>query len=107
MPEQPIDRDRRDEAKLPVPAVDRRPVRAAENAVVRTFAVGPALAASLIGAVAAAAVTGAAVAARLLWPWTTTAVRDVAQPQPTTSSWFGPGVRVSYTHVEIYWPGER
>jgi hypothetical protein len=125
-PPEPTDIDRPANARLPVPARDRRAVRPRDTmSAPSTFVAGPALAASLLGAAAAVAVTGAAVVARLLWPWTTAAGRDLARPPvPTPSTrpsravapgrhpahvagWLGPGVRVSYTHVEIYWPGER
>jgi hypothetical protein len=109
MPEQPMKpTEIADDARLPVPRHDRRPMPRPDNTVARSFAVGPVLAASLFGAAAAATMAGAAVAARILWPWTTSTLREVAKPAERSTSltdWFGPGVHVSYTHVEIHWPG--
>jgi hypothetical protein len=99
-------------AHLPVPARDRLPAvrptaalpieRAA--GLIRAVAGAPIVAAAVAGATAAAAVSGAAAVSRMLWPgsW----VRERSAPeeaQPSTPTWLGPGVHVSYTHVEIHW----
>jgi hypothetical protein len=80
--------------------------------LVRGLIGAPFLAASAAGAAgaagAAAAATGAALAARLLWPWA--GWQHLAQPgeqSGSASTWLGPGVHVSYTHVEMHWPLER
>jgi hypothetical protein len=100
--------------RLPAPASERRPVprSSSTDALARGLIGAPFLAASAAGAAgaaaAAAAATGAALAARLFWPWA--AWQHLAQPgeQPRSpSSWLGPGVHVSYTHVEMHWPLER
>jgi hypothetical protein len=110
MPEQRTDHDDR----LPVPAGPRAALRrrtgADERVVVRRpWQAGPVLAASLLGAAAAAAVTGAAVAARLLSPWAGPALRDVVDSREKrvapAAQWLGSGVRISYTRIEIFWPG--
>jgi hypothetical protein len=104
------------DARLPIPAPDRRRVVASRagatdltRLTARTLATGPAIAVTVLGAAAAAAVTGAAVAARLLWPWATAGRPNLVGPsqQPTSSSGsIGPSVYVRYTSVEIHWPGQ-
>jgi hypothetical protein len=122
MPEQnspePTEVPRPDEARLPIPAPDRRPAGTTADATgltrlaTRTVATGPVLAATVLGAATAAAVTGAAVAARLLWPWVTASRPNLPQPtQPTrpvtsSSGWSGPTVYFRYTSIEIHWPGQ-
>jgi hypothetical protein len=110
MPEQRTDHDDR----LPVPAGPRAALRRRTGAgdpviVRRPWQAGPVLAASLLGAAAAAAVTGAAVAARLLSPWAAPVLRDVVRsPEKRVvpaAQWLGSGVRISYTRIEIFWPG--
>jgi hypothetical protein len=69
---------------------------------------GPAAVASVFAAAAAAAMTGAAVASRMMWPWASGAGRADPPPEPPSfSGWAGPGVHISYTHVEIHWPTGR
>ncbi|NMH98286.1 hypothetical protein [Pseudonocardia acidicola] len=52
--------------------------------------------------------SGAAVASRLLWAWSgwRDLPRSGAQEQQP-SSWAGPGVHISYTHIEMHWPLDR
>jgi hypothetical protein len=73
------------------------------DALVRAVAgaplMAPLVAAAVVGATAAAAVSGAAAASRLLWPWL--AGRGPAEP---ATDRFGPGLHVSYTHIEVRWP---
>lgn len=68
------------------------------------------LAASLFDAAAAAAVTGAAVAARRLWPWAAPVTRDLVhrwnEPSVPGAQWLMPGVRISYTRIAFFWPGQ-
>ena len=102
-----------DGARLPVPLSDRVPaVRAAEvvpvdpaGTVVRAVSGAPLLAPVVAAAVAsatAAAVVSAA-ASRWMWPWLAGGARGTAG-EPSAASWLGPGVHVSYTHIEMHWP---
>jgi hypothetical protein len=109
MPEQGTDHNDR----LPVPARPRAELRrrtgADERVIIRQpWKAGPVLAASLFGA-AAAAVTGAAVAARLLSPWAAPVpgnlVRSREKRVVPAAQGLGSGVRISYTRIEIFWPG--
>ena len=110
MSEQPANHNDR----LPVPAGPRAALRrrtgADERVIIRQpWKAGPVLAASLFGAAAAAAVTGAAVAARLLSPRAAPVPRDLVHSRDEravpAAQWLGSGVRVSYTRIEIFWPG--
>jgi hypothetical protein len=104
-----------DVARLPVPLSDRLPaVQAAEivpvdpaGAVVRAVSgaplLAPMVAAAVVSATAAAVVSGVAAASRWMWPWPAGGTRGTAQ-EPSAASWFGPGVHVSYTHIEVHWP---
>ena len=104
-----------DGARLPVPFSDSRPaVRAAEmvpvdpaGAVVRAVSgaplLAPMVAAAVVSATAAAVVSGVAAASRWMWPWLAGGKRGTAG-EPSVASWLGPGVHVSYTHIEIHWP---
>jgi hypothetical protein len=74
------------------------------------LAPGPAAVASVFAAAATTAATGAALASRLLWPWASGGRREAPPPDrdpPSLSGWAGPGVHVSYTHIEIHWPTGR
>jgi hypothetical protein len=76
-PQTPGDTHDPEDIRLPVPSPDHHPVPPPPRAVsvegadvlARTLAAAPFMAASVVGAAAAAAVTGAAMATRLLWPW--------------------------------------
>ena len=104
-----------DGARLPVPLSDRVPaVRAAEvvpvdpaGAVVRAVSgaplLAPVVAAAVVSATAAAVVSGVAAASRWMWPWLAAGARGMVG-EPSAASWLGPGVHVSYTHVEVHWP---
>jgi hypothetical protein len=94
-----------DASRLPVPRADQRPaVRPAGygDALVRAVSEAPLAAAAVAGAAAAAAFSGAAAASRLLWPWLVG--RAVPPGEQPVSAPFGPGVHVSYTHIEMHWP---
>jgi hypothetical protein len=91
-----------DASRLPVLRGDHRPaVRPAGygDALVRAVSEAPLAAAAVAGAAAAAAFSGAAAASRLLWPWLVG--RPVAPREQQVS---GPGVHISYTHIEMHWP---
>jgi hypothetical protein len=104
-----------DVARLPVPLSDRRPaVGAAEivpvdpaGAVVRAVSgaplLAPVVAAAVVSATAAAVVSGVAAASRWMWPWLAGGARGTGG-EPSAASWLGPGVHVSYTHIEVHWP---
>jgi hypothetical protein len=106
-----------DESLLPVRAGERRPalpptaapaVRA--DGLARAMSGGllaaPLLTAAVVGATATAVAAGAAAVTRILWPWL--AGRGVAGPaEPAPVAWIGPGVRISYTHLEVHWPSGR
>src|SRR3954454_10648403 len=104
-----------DGVRLPVPLSDRRPaVRAAEivpvdppGPLVRGVSgaplLAPVVAAAVMSATAAAVVSGVAAASRWMWPWLAWGTRDTAG-EPSAASWLGPGVHVSYTHIEVHWP---
>ena len=105
-----------DLARLPIPLQDRRPaVRPSDEvasvdptgALVRAGSDVPLLAPMVTAAVltgaAAAAVSGVAAAYRWMWPWLAGGAPS-APPQPSSASWLGPGVHVSYTHIEMRWP---
>ena len=106
-----------DSARL-VPLSDRVPaVRAAEivpvdpaGAVVRAVSgaplLAPVVAAAVASATAAAVVSGVAAASRWMWPWLAAGARGMAG-EPSAASWLGPGVHVSYTHIEVHWPRDR
>jgi hypothetical protein len=104
-----------DIARLPVPFSDRRPaMRPADvvpvdraDAVVRAVSGAPVLApmvaAAVVTATAAAVVSGVAAASQWMWPWL--AGRMPSAPKaPSSASSLGPGVHVSYTHIEMHWP---
>jgi hypothetical protein len=105
-----------DGVRLPVPFSDSRPVaRTAEivpvdpaGAVVRPVSgaplLAPVVAAAVVGATAAAVVSGVAAASRWMWPWLGGGTRGTVG-EPSAASWLGPGVHVSYTHIEVHWPG--
>ena len=107
-----------DVARLPAPQSDRRPaVRWADlvpldppGAVVRAVSgaplLAPMVAAAVVSATAAAVVSGVAAASRCMWPWLAGATRGTAG-EPSAVSWLGPGVHVSYTHIEVHWPPGR
>jgi hypothetical protein len=104
-----------DGARLPVPFSDSRPaVPAAEivpidpagplvRAVSGAPLLAPLVAAAVVSATAAAVVSGVAAASRWMWPWLAGGTRDTAR-EPSAASWLGPGVHVSYTHIEVHWP---
>jgi hypothetical protein len=104
-----------DVARLPVPLSDRRPaVRPADvvpvdraDAVVRAVSSAPLLApmvaAAVVTATAAAVVSGVAAASQWMWPWLAGRVPS-APKAPPSASWLGPGLHVSYTHIEVHWP---
>jgi hypothetical protein len=104
-----------DGARLPVPLSDRLPaVPAAEmvpvdpvgplvRAVSGAPLLAPLVAATVVSATAAAVVSGAAAASRWMWPWLAGGTRDTGR-EPSAASWLGPGVHVSYTHIEVRWP---
>jgi hypothetical protein len=104
--------DRKD-AGLPIPAPERRPVAGTSpgtppDTLVQAMADAPLLGASIDAAATAAAMTGAAVAARLLWPWADwRELPRSSQPPQFLSTWLGPGVHLSYTHIEMRWPLQR
>jgi hypothetical protein len=90
---------------LPVPRGDHRPaVRPAAygDALVRAVSEAPLAAAAVAVAAAAAAFSGAAAATRLLWPWLVG--RAVPPGEQQAGGAFGPGVHISYTHIEMRWP---
>jgi hypothetical protein len=100
-----------DDPRLPVPLGDRRPaVRPSgglsadpATALARAVIRAPLLTAAAVGA---AAMSGAVAASRLLWPWL--AGRGAGPSNPWTwASRPGPGVHVSYTHIELHWPLDR
>ena len=107
-----------DVARLPVPLSDRRPaVRPADvvpvdraDAVVRAVSSAPLLApmvaAAVVTATAAPVVSGVAAASQWMWPWLAGRVPS-APKAPSSASWLGPGVHVSYTHIEVHWPFGR
>jgi hypothetical protein len=118
-PRQPADTHSPHDPKdttLPIPVRERRPAtRPPQTASVdpavtltRALVEAPLVGASIAGAAAAAAMTGAAALARLLWrraDW-----RELPRfgEQPRSwAGWSGPGVHVSYTHIEMHWPAER
>ena len=105
-----------DLARLPIPLQDRRPaVRPSDEvasidptgALVRAGSdvplLAPVVTAAVLTAAAAAAVSGVAAAYRWMWPWLAGATPS-APPHPSSASWLGPGVHVSYTHIEMHWP---
>jgi hypothetical protein len=103
---------RNDGTRLPVPAGSRLPVERPPAAVaveraaglVRAIAGAPLVAAAAAGATAAVAASGVAAVSRLLSPWSRVRGRSASEDaQPSTATWLGPGVYVSYTHVEIHW----
>jgi hypothetical protein len=101
---------------LPVPARDRlpaaRPTAAlpveAAGALMRAVAGAPLVAAAVAGATAAAAVSGVGAMSRLVWPGSWVRRRSAAEDvPPSEATWLGPGVHVSYTHIEIHWSTRR
>jgi hypothetical protein len=105
-------------ARLPVPFSDSRPAaRAAEivpvdpagplvRAVSGAPLLAPIVATAVVSATAAAVVSGVAAASRWMWPWLAGGARGTAG-EPSAVSWLGPGVHVSYTHIEVQWPPGR
>src|SRR4051794_18901259 len=103
-----------DVARLPVPLSGRLPaVRGADivpvdpaGAVVRAVSgsplLAPAVAAAVTSAMAAAVVSGVAAVSRWMWPWLAGGKRGPVR-EPSAASWLGPGVHVSYTHIEVHW----
>jgi hypothetical protein len=109
-----------DGTHLPVPAGNRlpaaRPTAALPveraGALIRAMAGAPLVAAAVAGATAAAAVSGAvsgaAAMSRLAWPGSWVRRRPASEDAPPSeATWPGPGVHVSYTHVEIHWSTRR
>jgi hypothetical protein len=105
-----------DGTHLPVPAGNRlpaaRPTAALPveraGALIRAMAGAPLVAAAVAGATAAAAVSGAAAMSRLVWPGSWVPRRSASEEAPPSeATWLGPGVHVSYTHVEIHWSPRR
>jgi hypothetical protein len=98
---------RGDDSRLPVPAGERRPEvhRTGIAPVDSAHALMQAAGAPLLAPLAAAAVVGATAAAvtevvtRMMRPW-------LAGGHPPTT-WSGPGVHISYTHLEVHWPQDR
>ena len=87
-----------DDSRLPVRTGERRPeVRPAGLAPVDPVdaLVRAAGAPFLAPLTAAAAVTE--MMTRMMSPW-------LGGAQRTTTPWAGPGVHVSYTHLEVHWP---
>jgi hypothetical protein len=102
-----------DGSRLPVPAGDRRPeVRRSALAPTGPSALVKAAGAPLVAPLVAAAFVGATAAAvseavsRLIRPWFTGPAGPSVTPT-SPASWTGPGVHVSYTHVEVHWPLDR
>jgi hypothetical protein len=92
---------------LPVPAPARISVplrlrRCGEvgRLAARSLVAAPVLAASVVGATSRAALTGAAVAARLLWP----RILEGGPGPPTPAA--QPAVRITYARVEVHWSGQ-
>ncbi len=105
-----------DGTHLPVPAQNRlpaaRPMAALPveraGALIRAVAGAPLVAAAVAGATAAAAVSGAAAMSRLVWPGSWVRRRSAEEDAPPSEAiWLGPGVHISYTHVEIHWSTRR
>jgi hypothetical protein len=101
------DHEHGDDSRLPVPAGERRPeVRRAELAPVDPAALVRTAGAPLLAPLAAAAAVGATAAAvtelvtRMMRPW-------FGGGQAGPAPWSGPGVHVSYTHLEVHWPLDR
>ena len=102
-----------DVARLPVPLPDRRPALRQSGvalpdpaaALVRAVSgaplVAPVIAATVVGATAAAVVSGVAAASRWMWPWLAGGSPS-APTAPSSASWLGPGVHISYTHIEAH-----
>jgi hypothetical protein len=104
-----------DRARLPVPLSN--PMRGAEivpvdpaGPLVRAVSGAPLLvpvvAAAVVSATAAAVASGVVAASRWMWPWLAGGTRGTAG-EPSAGSWLGPGVHVSYTHIEVHWPLDR
>jgi hypothetical protein len=111
-PDVPDQKHDQNDAGLPIPAQERRPMARTSpgtpDTLVRAMADAPLLGASIAAAATAAAMTGAAVAARLLWPWADwRELPRSGQPPQSLSTWLGPGVHLSYTHLEMRWPLPR
>src|SRR5687767_577525 len=110
-PQTPGDTHDPEDIRLPVPSQDRHPVPRTPRAVsvagadtlARTLAAAPLMAASVVGAAAAAAFTGAAVATRLLWPWAAWREPSSGGQAQSLPGWAGAGLHVSYTHLEVHW----
>jgi hypothetical protein len=104
-----------DGTHLPVPAGNRLPAARptalpveSAGALMRAVAAVPLVAAAVAGATAAAAVSGAAAMSRLVWPGSWVRRRSASEDAPPSeATWLGPGVHVSYTHVEIHWSTRR
>jgi hypothetical protein len=102
-------------ARLPIPLANPLPaVRAADivpvdpagplvRAVSGAPLLAPVVAAAVVSATAAALVSGVAAASRWMWPWLAGGTRGTAR-EASAVSWLGPGVHVSYTHIEVHWP---
>ena len=109
---EPADIRGTDENRLPVPAPVRlaAPLRHDGRAVARLTArgivPGAVRAASIAGVVAAAAMTGAAVAVRLLRPLIMEARPGLPHPNrlPITAEPLRVAVHIHYTRWEIHWP---
>jgi hypothetical protein len=109
----PIGGDEATTSRLPAPLEDRRPavrpsaVAPADrtDALVRAVTAAPVAAAAIAGATVAVAATGAAAVSRLLWPWLVG--RPMAPGGSSSTSPGGPGVYLSYTHIEVRWPPGR
>jgi hypothetical protein len=103
-----------DVARLPVPLADRRPaprhsgIALPDSAAALVRAVSgaplaaPVIAGAVVGATAAAVMSGVAAASQWMRPWLTGA--PVVPAAPSSASWLGPGVHISYTHIEMHWP---
>jgi hypothetical protein len=102
-----------DDSRLPVPAGERRPdVRRSAVAPTERSALVKAAGAPLVAPLVAAAFVGATAAAvseavtRMLRPWLAGPTGPSVMPAPP-ASWTGPGVHISYTHLEVRWPLDR
>ena len=99
-----------DVARLPVPLSDRRPaVRPADvvpvdraDAVVRAVSSAPLLA-PMVAAAVSPRRSRRVLPSQWMWPWLAGRVPS-APKAPSSASWLGPGVHVSYTHIEMHWP---
>src|SRR5512144_1398736 len=67
------------------------------GALVRAALGGPAAAAGALVRATASVMTGAV--AHMVRPW----LVGIPVTPPPTREWSGPGVHVSYTHIEVHW----